>query len=58
MLQQKVAASADLQNSFIRQGYQVLYGLFSKSGFSDRLIAFAKECVDLLLINEDQIIQL
>ena len=57
-LQQKVAASTDLQNSFIRQGYQVLYGLFSKSGFSDRLIAFAKECDDLLLINEDQIIQL
>ena len=57
-LQQKVAVSADLQNSFIRQGYQVLYGLFSKSGFSDRLIAFAKECDDLLLINEDQIIQL
>ena len=57
-LQQKVAASTDLQNSFIRQGYQVLYGLFSKSGFSDRLIAFAKECDDLLLINEDQIVQL
>ena len=57
-LQQKVAASTDLQNSFIRQGYQVLYGLFSKSGFSDRLIAFSKECDDLLLINEDQIIQL
>lgn len=57
-LQQKVAASADLQNSFIRQGYQALYGLFSKSGFSDRLLAFSKECDDLLLINEDQIIQL
>lgn len=57
-LQQKVAASTDLQNSFIRQGYHVLYGLFSKSGFSDRLVAFAKECDDLLLINEDQIIQL
>ena len=57
-LQQKVAASTDLHNSFIRQGYQVLYGLFSKSGFSDRLIAFSKECDDLLLINEDQIVQL
>ena len=57
-LQQKVAASTDLQNSFIRQGYQVLYGLFSKSGFSDRLFAFAKECDDLLLINEDQIVRL
>ena len=57
-LQQKVAASVDLQNSFIRQGYHVLYGLFSKSGFSDRLLAFSKECDDLLLINEDQIIRL
>ena len=36
----------------------MFYGLFSKSGFSDRLIAFSKECDDLLLINEDQIVRL
>ena len=52
-LQQKVAASTDLQNSFIRQGYQVLYGLFSKSGFTQRMLDQAEGRDDILLIQED-----
>jgi hypothetical protein len=53
-LKDKVAASADIRKSFPE--YEVIYGIFSKSGFNSRLIELAKETPNLVLINEDEVI--
>jgi hypothetical protein len=53
-LKDKVAASADIRKSFPE--YEVIYGIFSKSGFNSRLIELAKETPNLILINEDEVI--
>lgn len=37
------------------KGYDVVYGLFSKSGFTDRLAEMAKENPNLILIQEDAV---
>ena len=55
-LKEKVERSAELQAAFIGQGYQVIYGLFSKSGFSPRLMQISGEGDHLLLINEDHLV--
>ena len=49
-LKDKVAVSTEIQKAF--PNYEIVYGLFSKSGFSPRMIDIAKENNDLLLINE------
>lgn len=48
-LKQKVLQSDDIQKSF--PGYDVLYGVFSKSGFTQRLTDIASENPRLLLID-------
>ncbi len=53
-LKQKVEESAEIQSNF--KGYQVIYGIFSKSGFKERLLDVAKENDNLWLISEDHII--
>jgi hypothetical protein len=53
-LKDKVAASADIRKSFPK--YDVIYGIFSKSGFNSRLKELAKETPNLVLINEDKVI--
>ncbi len=53
-LKQKVAESSEIQSVF--KGYKFIYGIFSKSGFKDRLLDVAKESTELLLINENSII--
>jgi hypothetical protein len=53
-LKDKVAASADIRKSFPE--YEVIYGIFSKSGFDSQLIELANETHNLLLINEDEVI--
>jgi AAA+ ATPase superfamily predicted ATPase len=53
-LKDKVAASADIRKSFPE--YDVIYGIFSKSGFDSRLKELAKETPNLVLINEDKVI--
>ncbi|MBS5064188.1 MAG: ATP-binding protein [Hungatella hathewayi] len=55
-LSEKVKASAEIQTAF--KGYQIIYGIFSKSGFTKRLLQQAKENPNLLLINEDQIMKM
>ena len=53
-LSEKVQTSAEIQAAF--KGYQTIYGVFSKSGFTQRLLDVAKENPKLLLINEDQVV--
>ena len=37
------------------KGYEVVYGLFSKSGFTDRLVEMAAKNPNLILIQEDAV---
>lgn len=52
-LEEKVRGSADIRAAF--KDYQILYGVFSKSGFTQRMIDQAKDSPNLLLINEDNL---
>lgn len=54
-LEEKVQKSADLKATF--PGYQVLYGLFSKSGFTPRLLELAQGNPELILVQENHIIK-
>lgn len=54
-LEEKVVRSAELQAAF--PGYRVLYGLFSKSGFTQRMLDQAQEREDIVLIQEAHIIK-
>ena len=53
-LAEKVRCSTEIQTAF--KGYQIIYGVFSKSGFTQRLLEQAQGNPQLLLINEDQVI--
>lgn len=53
-LEEKVKKSAELQAVF--PSYQVIYGLFSKSGFTQRMMDQAQGRSDILLIQEDHIL--
>lgn len=53
-LSEKVKASTEIQTAF--KGYQLIYGVFSKSGFTQRLLELAQGNPQLLLINEEHII--
>lgn len=53
-LKEKVQRNTELQKAF--PGYEFLYGLFSKSGFTKRMIDIAKENNNVLLINENHLV--
>ncbi len=53
-LQDKVYASAEIHAVF--KNYQILYGVFSKSGFTQRMLDLSKQNPNLLLIQEDKLI--
>ncbi len=53
-LRKKVEGSKELMKAFPE--YSILYGIFSKSGFKDRLLEVGKTNPDLVLINEDRIV--
>ena len=53
-LEEKVKKSAELRTAF--PGYKILYGLFSKSGFTQRMLDQAEGRDDILLIQEDHIL--
>lgn len=55
-LEEKVKKSAELKSAF--PGYQVLYGVFSKSGFTQRLLEQARDHPKLILVQEDHTISL
>lgn len=52
-LKEKVANTGEIKKAF--PGYEVVYGIFSKSGFTQRMIDTAREKPELLLINEDDL---
>lgn len=54
-LKEKVTKAEEISRAFPE--YQVIYGLFSKSGFSERLTDIAKAGTELLLFNEDKLLQ-
>ena len=37
-------------------GYDVIFGLFSKSGFTQRMLDIAKENASIVLINEEHLV--
>lgn len=53
-LKEKVDNAAEIRKSFSK--YNVIYGLFSKSGFTKRMLDIAKENPNILLIHEDHLI--
>ena len=50
---QEKGQSKELTAAF--SGYKIVYGLFSKSGFTDRLVEMAAENPNLILIQEDTV---
>lgn len=52
---EKVQISTEIQAAF--HDYQIIYGVFSKSGFTQRLLDTARKNPQLLLFNEDQMIK-
>ena len=50
---QEKGQSKELTAAF--KGYEIVYGLFSKSGFTDRLVEMAAENPNLILIQEDTV---
>lgn len=54
-LKEKVVGAMEIHKAF--PGYDIFYGLFSKSGFTQRLQNMAAENTNLLLINEDALVE-
>ena len=50
MLKEKVDNASEIHKAF--SGYNIIYGVFSKSGFTKRMMDIAKENKNLILINE------
>lgn len=53
-LKEKVDNAAEIRKSFPK--YNVIYGLFSKIGFTKRMLDIAKENPNILLIHEDHLL--
>lgn len=53
-LKEKVDNASEIRKSFPK--YNVIYGLFSKSGFTKRMLDIAKENPNILLIHEDHLL--
>lgn len=53
-LKEKVYNAAEIRKSFPK--YNIIYGLFSKSGFTKRMLDIAKENPNILLIHEDHLL--
>lgn len=53
-LKEKVSNASEIKKAY--PGYDVIYGVFSKSGFTQRMLDVAKENTGLILINEDSLV--
>lgn len=53
-LKDKVVNAREIKKAY--PGYEIIYGVFSKSGFTQRMLDVAKENSGLLLINEDSLV--
>lgn len=54
-LKEKVENNDEIKKGFT--GFELIYVLFSKSGFTNRMLDIAKENVDILLINDDTLLK-
>ena len=52
-LKEKVANASEIKKAY--PGYDVIYGVFGKRGFTQRMLDVAKENSELFLINEDKL---
>ena len=50
-LKEKVDNATEIHKVF--PGYEIIYGVFSKSGFTQRMLDIAKENSEIFLVNED-----
>ena len=55
-LKEKVANASEIRKAFSE--YRVVYGVFSKSGFTQRMVDVARESSELLLIHGDSLVSL
>ena len=53
-LKEKVDNATEIHKAF--PGYEVIYGVFSKIGFTQRMLDIAKENSEILLVNEDRLV--
>ena len=53
-LKEKVDGAAEIRKAY--PGYDVIFGVFSKSSFTQRMLDAAKENTGLLLVNEDHLV--
>ena len=53
-LKEKVLGVGEIRKSYL--GYDVIYGIFSKSGFTQRMLDAARETSNLVLVNEDSVL--
>lgn len=53
-LKEKVLNVGEIRKSY--PGYDVIYGIFSKSGFTQRMLDAARETSNLVLVNEDSVL--
>lgn len=53
-LKEKVLDAGEIRKSY--SVYDVIYGVFSKSGFTQRMLDAARETSNLVLVNEDNVI--
>ena len=53
-LKENVNNATDIRKAF--PVYEVIYGVFSKSGFTQRMLDIAKESADILQGNEDHLV--
>ncbi len=53
-LKKKVEGSSEINSSF--KGYDIIYGIFSKSGFTNRILDLNSNNSNLILINEDTVV--
>ena len=53
-LKEKVLNAGEIRKSY--PGYDVIYGIFSKSGFTQRMLDAARETSNLVLVNEDSVL--
>ena len=53
-LKEKVDCAKEVHKAF--PGYEIIFGVFSKSGFTKRMLDIAKENAGIFLIHEDQLV--
>lgn len=53
-LKEKVESSVEIRKAFA--GYEIIFGVFGKSGFTQRMLDLSKKNSELILIDEDHVV--